>query len=312
MQNIRMSYVTKGLSWQAGYELVLARNSTKGRFSGRFRISNHSGADFGKAAVRLVATEKGVTDMTQNRNIDVRRPRQTGSQPLRYTYSRENVTFEAWVGNLSPLYIYPVSSALELNKGTTLYTEFISAEDVGVNRFFVYDGVKFDRFQRNRRNDWNYGTEGHHVVEAYLDFQNTPENGLGTDLAPGIFRLYQEQRDGSVDLIGEDYLNVTPSNEVGQIRLGPARGLWGERERTGYTEIVPLHEYEESFEIRLENNSSEDVEVRVVEHLYRWHDFDIVRADTEYKQTGPQTVEFRPRLKAGGRRSVHYTVLYRW
>jgi hypothetical protein len=37
-----------------------------------------------------------------------------------------------------------------------------------------------------------------------------------------------------------------------------------------------------------------------------------VRADTEYKQTGPQTVEFRPRLKAGGRRSVHYTVLYRW
>ena len=33
---------------------------------------------------------------------------------------------------------------------------------------------------------------------------------------------------------------------------------------------------EETFEIRLENNSEEDVEIRVAEHLYRWHDYDIV------------------------------------
>ena len=85
-----------------------------------------------------------------------------------------------------------------------------------------------------------------------------------------------------------------------------------ERARTGYTEVTPLHEYEESFEIRIENQSERATEVRVVEHLYRWPDYEIVRADTEYNETGPQTIEFRPLVKPGGKRSVHYTVRYSW
>ena len=98
----------------------------------------------------------------------------------------------------------------------------------------------------------------------------------------------------------------------GHVRVGPARGLRGERERTGYSEIRPLHEYEESFEIRLENNTARDVTVRVVEHLYRWKTFEIVRADAEYKEIGEQMIEFRPEVKAGGKRSLHYTVRYSW
>ncbi len=73
-----------------------------------------------------------------------------------------------------------------------------------------------------------------------------------------------------------------------------------------------MHEYEETFEIRLTNLGEEAALVRVVEHLYRGPEFEIVKADSEYTQTGPQTIEFRPELKPGARRALHYTVRYRW
>ena len=58
--------------------------------------------------------------------------------------------------------------------------------------------------------------------------------------------------------------------------------------------------------------SAEEVEIRVVEHLYRWPDYKVVKADMAYKELSPGIIEFRPLLKPGGRRSVHYTVRYSW
>jgi hypothetical protein len=132
------------------------------------------------------------------------------------------------------------------------------------------------------------------------------------DLPTGRLRVLQQRADGSLDFLGEDSLAATPAEGIGHVRVGPARGLLGERERTGYSEVKPLHEYEESFEISLANDTAEDVEVRVVEHLYRWREYEIVKSDTEYDTAAPQTLEFRPALKAGGKRSIHYTVRYRW
>ncbi|NCC52517.1 MAG: hypothetical protein EOM20_15045 [Spartobacteria bacterium] len=312
MQNMRMNYSVDGMRWEAAYEVVLSDDQTAARLSCRFMLSNQSGCDFHDVQLRLVATEKGVADQAHWKEMDVMADARKTTAGLRYVYGNENLTFAEWIGNLAPLFTHPLPTSMTLADGAAKYVEFLTVDHVKVARFFVYDGVKFDRFQRNRRNDWNYGTETHHVVESYLDFLNSADNGLGMDLPPGVFRLYQQEVDGTIDLVGEDTIGVTLSGEAGDVRLGPARGLRGERERTGYAEIIPLHEYEESFEIRLENDSSRDVEIRVVEHLYRWHDFEIVRADTQYTQTGPQTIEFRPRLKAGGKRSVHYTVRYRW
>ncbi len=115
-----------------------------------------------------------------------------------------------------------------------------------------------------------------------------------------------------MEYLGEDHLAATPAGGEGVARVGPARGLRGERVRTSYTEITPLHVYEESFQINLENDTDESVEVAVVEHLYRWPDYEIVRADTAYERTGEQTITFQPTLKPGGRRSLHYTVRYSW
>ncbi len=310
--SFRLSYAAQGVTWDASYEAVLSADGAAAFLSGRVGLANESGGRFQDTRVKLVSTPKG--------NLPPVFPSADeepglGARPapaLRYAYGQEEPSFERDVAGAGTLDTFDLPRALTVEPGQTKYIQLCAAEAMPVSRFYVYDGVRFDRFQRNRRNDWNFGTESHGTVETHFQFGNTKESGLGFKLPPGRFRVCQQRDDGLVDLLGEQYIPATEAGATVQVLLGPARGLRGERERTGYSEITPLHEYEESFEIRLENDTAQEVEVRVVEHLYRWNQYEIVKADTEYTAAGLQTVEFRPVLKPGGKRSVHYTVRYRW
>ena len=50
----------------------------------------------------------------------------------------------------------------------------------------------------------------------------------------------------------------------------------------------------------------------MVEHLFRWTDWQIVRANADYSEMDSSTIEFRVRVPAEGETTVRYTVLYTW
>lgn len=312
-ENIRMSYLIEGLEWLAQYDVIVQEDGRTAYFGGRISLKNESPGTFSNAQVRLITTESGLARDERQRTVASGARRQTQpSPPMRYAYGADAPTFEEAVSGPVPVDVYNLPETVTLAPDDHVFIRYVQADRLSVERFFVYDGVLFDRFQRFRRNDWNYGTESHSVVDAHLQFVNESAEGLGVPLPPGRFRLYQRKAEDIVDFIGEDQLLTTPVDGTGHVRLGAAPGLRGERERTGYVEVTPMRVYEESFRITLENNSEDTAEIRVVEHLYRWHDFEIVRADAEYELVGEQTIEFRPELRPGGRRTIHYTVRYSW
>ena len=310
-QNLRLSFTCDGFKWWAGYEAVLAESGAEMSFSGRVGLENKSGGAIENARVKLVLTEQGMIDADRLNATKARRKEQAPST-LRYRYGDRWPTFEKAVASSAPQDVYELPRRLSLEAGQIKLTEIKQVSSMPVDRFFVYDGVKFDKYQRPRRNDWNYGTESHQTVETHLKFENVERFGLGIPLPPGLFRLYAQRDDGSLDLLGEDFMQSVKAGAPGNILLGPAKGLRGEREQVGYSEVTPLHDYEESFEIRLENHTEETVEIRVVEHLYRWAEYEVVKADLEYNEIEKQLIEFRPVLKPGGSRSIHYTVRYSW
>lgn len=311
-QNIRLTYRVEDIRWNAAYEVVLDEDGQTAYFAGRVGLDNRSGGTFREAGIQLIATERGLLRDRRQSAVTSPRDRRTASAALRYMYGADEPVFEETAATLAPVQSYRLSQPVTLEDGDHKFVQYVRVDRMPVERFYVYDGVRFDRFQRHRRNDWNYGTESHSVVETHLQFNNESAEGLGMDLPPGQFRLYQRKTDGSVEFLGEDQLLPTDADEAGHVLLGPARGLRCERERTSYTEITPLRVYEETFQITLENNTDEAAEIRVVEHLYRWHEYEIVRADAEYEEPAEQTIEFRPTLKPGGRRTIHYTVRYSW
>ena len=67
----------------------------------------------------------------------------------------------------------------------------------------------------------------------------------------------------------------------------------GERTRTNFKVDNANHWADESFEIKLRNHKKEAVEIRVVEHLYRWTNWAISENAIPFVKTNAQEIEFR-------------------
>ena len=67
---------------------------------------------------------------------------------------------------------------------------------------------------------------------------------------------------------------------------------------------------EESFEITVRNHKDQDVEVRVLEHLFRWSEWEIVQESADHTKLDQGTVEWRLPVPADGETTLSYTVRY--
>jgi hypothetical protein len=86
----------------------------------------------------------------------------------------------------------------------------------------------------------------------------------------------------------------------------------GERKRTAYHLERNAHWMDESFEIKLRNHKKEPMEIRVVEHLYRWTNWDIPKTSDPFNKLDSKTIEFRVKVPPDGEKVVAYTAHYSW
>ena len=86
----------------------------------------------------------------------------------------------------------------------------------------------------------------------------------------------------------------------------------GERTRADFQGSNRQDYAEESFEVKVRNRKAEAIEVRVVEHLYRWTNWKIVQQSDEFTKKDAQTIEFRLPLKPDEERTLTYRVRYDW
>jgi hypothetical protein len=60
------------------------------------------------------------------------------------------------------------------------------------------------------------------------------------------------------------------------------------------------------------NHKKDEVEVRVVEHLYRWITWDITAKSMDFSKKDARTIEFCKKIPADGEAVITYTVHYTW
>jgi hypothetical protein len=93
--------------------------------------------------------------------------------------------------------------------------------------------------------------------------------------------------------------------------LGDAFDIVGERKQMDFRK-PGRRVIEETYEITLRNHKDHDVEVRVVEHMFRWTEWRVIRSTQDHSKLDAQTIEFRVPLSEDGETTVEYTVQYRW
>ena len=195
--------------------------------------------------------------------------------------------------------------------------EFVRAANVPAKRIYVYDGFKLDQRYRgwdahSIRTRPEYGTQSNPKVWVMLEFENSEKAALGMPLPKGKVKMYRRDVDGRNEFIGEDAIDHTPKDETVRLYTGNAFDIVGERRQTNFLLDTSRKWAEESFEIKVRNHKKEAVEVRVVEHMYRWIQWKIQANSMDFAKTDARTIEFRPRIAANGEAVITYTVHYTW
>jgi len=196
--------------------------------------------------------------------------------------------------------------------------EFVRAVGVKSEVIYVYDGAKIET---NRYMGWQpeairqdsmYGTISNPKVWVMREFMNSDSNHLGMPLPKGRVRFYRRDTDARLEFTGEDSIDHTPKDEKIRVFTGAAFDLTGERKRTVFRNDMGRQMMDEAFEIKVRNHKKEPVEVRVVEHLYRWSTWDITTSSMPFTKTDAQTIEFRVQLQPDEEKKITYEAHYTW
>ncbi|GAB4370498.1 MAG: DUF4139 domain-containing protein [Deltaproteobacteria bacterium] len=306
-RDIEFSYLTGGMRWEATYNAVAPETGDTFDLVGWVTLENMSGKDFDGAQVKLMAGDvsrvRGEAEGAVSYN----------AMEARSAVAPPAVTERAF----SEYHLYTLPRELAVRDREIKQVEFVRATGVPAHRIYVYDG-----FRRNPRyRGWDigsirtrpeYGTDSNPKVWAMLEFENRESSRLGMPLPRGTVKIYRRDIDGRNEFVGEDAIDHTPKDETVRLYTGNAFDLVGERRQTNFRLDSNNHRAEESFEIRVRNHKTEAVEVRVVEHLYRGLQWEILRKSAAYRKPDARTIEFRPRVPADGEAVIAYTVRYTW
>ena len=298
-----IAYVTGGLSWQADYNIVAADKGDMIDIVGWVTFKNQSGAAFKQAKVKLMAGD--VNKLQEEPRMLHRKAMAMATDAM----MEEAVTEKSF----DEFHLYTVARSVTLRDQETKQVEFIRGNGVKAPKIFVYDGATMNYGAWNfYRGEGDYGVPTHKKVWVLREFKNSKENNLGMPLPKGRLRFYSQDDDGSLQFTGENQIDHTPKDETVRVYVGNSFDLVGERRRTAYKVDNANKQLDETFEIKVRNRKKEPVEIRVVEHLTRFDNWEVKEKSAEFRKLDSHTIEFPVTLKPDEEKIVTYRVHYSW
>lgn len=305
------SYVTGGMNWEASYNVVGPPTGNVLELVGWVTLDNQSGKTFRDARIKLMAG-------------DVNKIQPPGMYAMRASFG----AISNGVGGdqfgppvtekvFDEYHLYKLEHSTTLHDRETKQVEMVRSAGIQSKSVYVYDGVKIDQNFQNWspetiRQQESYGILSNPKVWVMQEFKNSAENHLGMPLPRGRVRFYRRDDDGQLEFTGENEIDHTPKDETIRIYTGNAFDMTGERTRTEYRADFNGRWIDETFEIKVRNHKATPADVRIVEHLYRWTSWDIIKNSDPFKKLDSKTAEFNVQIPPDGEKTVTYKVHYSW
>lgn len=315
--NAELAYVSRGLNWEADYNVVApsaddsaAPNGEKLEVNGLVTLTNNSGKTFENAAVKLMAGDVNKIQPAVGVYYRARAAAAISEEDEDNPQVKQKA-FEDY-------HLYSLPDRTTVRDRETKQVEFLRANGVKCNSLYVYDGADIDSNRYSGydpdtiRQDRGYGTKSNRKVLVMRSFENTKANGLGVPLPKGRVRFYRRDTDGQLEFTGENTIDHTPDGETVRINTGSAFDLTGDRKQTNYKIDSDKQFVIESFQITLRNRKKQPVDIRVVEHMYRGANWTMTEQSAVSLKRDANTAEFSVRVPPEGEKVVTYTVRYTW
>jgi hypothetical protein len=304
-QKIELSYLAGGLSWDADYVALLNKSDDELDLTGWVTLTNNSGTAFRDAGLKLVAGDVNVVRESMARD---------GMAAKEAIMSVNAPQFQQT--ELFEYKMYALQRKTDLSPNETKQIELVTGRDVAAKKTFVYDGVADQwRYWWNNpsyRDQQSFGEGSNTKVGAYVTFKNDSKSGLGIPLPKGKVRVYKLDDDGKEQFVGEDRVDHTPKDEEVRLYLGNAFDIVGERAQVGFKSMADRKVTEETIRIKVRNHKAVPVDVLVVEHPWRWSEWEITQKSAEFEKVDQSTIRFPVTIPKDGEATITYTVRYSW
>jgi hypothetical protein len=300
-----VGYITGGFDWSASYNLVSPEKGDQCDLVGWITMNNNSGKTFENAKIKLMAGDVNKIQPPQLTRLGGNRMAKAMAMEAMDGMAVTEKAFDEF-------HLYSVARPTTLHDHETKQVEFVHAEKMFAPTIYVYDGATGYQFY-GLNYDQGYGQSDNKKVIVQREFKNAETNQLGIALPAGKLRFYRRDDGGQLQFVGENMIDHTPRNETVRVTTGNAFDLVGERKQTNFRVDTGDKWIDETFEIKLRNRKKDaPVEIRVVEHLYRWSNWEITKKSDDFVKKDAQTIEFRVTVKPDEEKIVTYTVHYSW
>lgn len=288
-QNVELSYLTGGLSWNADYVGELNASDTSLDLNGLITLNNQSGATYRNAKLQLVAGDVNRVSDAFDRAKALGQAMPTAAQTVSnealleyhlYTVGRPTTIADKQSKQIALLAVtqIPVTKSLELRGDSSYYTGQFN--DLG-------DRLKFG---------------------VFIQFRNEG-GGLGIPLPKGTVRIYKKDAHGNAQFVGEDSIDHTPRHELVRLRLGESFDVTANRKQTGYRYYRQGSEgiYETSIDLELHNAKDQAQVVKIVEPMpgINWR---IITESHRHIKGSADTAIWNITVPANGKSTLTYTV----
>ncbi|HEV8341621.1 MAG TPA: DUF4139 domain-containing protein [Candidatus Binatia bacterium] len=290
-QAVEASYLTGGISWKADYVFVLNPKDNGGDLSGWVTIDNKSGATYKDATLKLVA---GDIHRARSRN-ELHGALETAAKAAPSTDRLREFAEEGFF----EYHLYTLQGKSTIKDNQTKQLSLLNATDVPVQKQLIYYGAQ--HYYRSR-----YGEPvSNQKIGVYLEMANRKENRLGLPLPKGIVRVYKADESGSLQFVGEDWIDHTPKDEKVKIKMGEAFDVVGERIQKDWRQLAS-NLYEVEWEIKLRNHKKEDAKVKVIEPVPG--DWEILRSSHNYEKIEAHTLQYLVDIPKDKEVKINYRV----
>lgn len=292
---VELSYITNGITWSSNYILTID-GVGHGDMKGWVTIDNKSGATYENAKLKLLAGDVNV----------VPKPMVLGMSGGFGGRVMDSAAKQFNEESLFEYHLYTLDRPATVRDRETKQISLLEGKDIPVTKKIVVDAMR-------GYNQW-YPTEGEVGTgdihpQVRLEFVNDEKSGLGMALPKGKVRIYQRDKSGSVQLLGEDQIDHTPRNEHLSLVVGRSFDIVSSRKQTEFTRLSPSW-VRQSFEVEVRNRKTTPETVFVIER--HWGDWKIKKENIKGAKLDAFSYQFQLNLQPNEVKTVQYTVETEW
>ena len=294
--NMRLAYLTGGISWNADYVITLNDKETAAEIKGWASVDNRSGTDYKDALLKLVAGEVQTVSSNRNRRSEFKLEKGFAADFMEAA-PEPNQSFGR--SRLSEFHLYELDKKTTIRNNEIKQITLIEASAVKIVREFIIQGNEYYHYGPQESED------AKEQAAVFLKFKNSDANGLGIPLAGGVARIYKKDDKGSIQIIGDDWIQNSAKDEKVRLNIGNAFDVTAVRKQTDYKKISKSWQ-ESEWVIRLSNQKKEEVTVFVDEPMPgAWK---IISSSHKYKKKNAKTIRFAIKIPAGKKINLTYRV----